>query len=278
MKRVQEARSFLFVPGDRADRFDKAVAAEADVVIIDLEDAVAPDRRIPAREAVAAWLASGGRAAVRVNAVGTADHDLDVATLREVVERGDVRSALLAVVVAKAEDPKDVSDLAEHLGVPVVPLLETAVGVQRAAQLASAEGVARLAFGHLDYAVDLGAAPTHQAMLHARSTLVQASRAAGLPGPVDGVTVALDDSRALDDDLSHALELGLTGKLLIHPRQVQPTHAAYRPSDEEAAWAERVLAAVEASADGHGALRIDGDMVDRPVLARTENILRRRDH
>lgn len=271
-QQIQEARSFLFVPGDREDRFDKAASSGADVVIVDLEDAVAPDRRSHARERARAWLASGGQAAVRVNAVGTTDHGLDVAALT------GASHGLLAVVIAKAEDPVEATDLSERLGVPVVPLLETATGVIRAADMAAASGVTRLAFGHLDYAVDLGASPTHQAMLLARSTLVQASRAAGRPGPVDGVTVALDDPRALAEDLAHAIELGLTGKLLIHPRQVEPTHAAYRPSDEETAWAERVVAAVRSSTAGHAVLQVDGAMVDRPVLARAENILRRREN
>ncbi|MDC5698753.1 CoA ester lyase [Intrasporangium calvum] len=277
VRHVQEARSLLFVPGDRPDRFDKAGAAGADLVIIDLEDAVAPGRRPGAREAATEWLASGGTAAVRVNAVGTADHDLDVAALTKLVAGHPDQHALLAVVVAKAEGSADLSGLAHRVGAPVVPLLETARGVQRAAELAEAQGVARLAFGHLDYALDLGAAPTRQAMLHARSMLVQASRAAGLPGPVDGVTAELDDFDRLVDDVAHGVELGFTGKLLIHPRQVEPTHAAYRPTSEEVAWAERVIAAVEAATGGRGALRVDGAMVDRPVIVRAETTLRRRD-
>lgn len=278
---VQTARSFLFVPGDRPERFDKAAAAGADVVIVDLEDAVALDRRAAAREALVAWLTGGGSAAVRLNAVGTQDHELDVAALATLAadEVGTTQQnprGLLAVVVAKAEDATALTAVAGRLRVPVVALLETAVGVLAAAQIAAANGVARLAFGHLDYAFDLRADSGHTAMLHARSTLVLVSRAAGLPGPVDGVTVALDDLVVLDDDLAHARELGLSGKLLIHPRQVEATHAAYRPSDDDVAWAERVVA-VAATGDGQGAIRLDGDMVDPPVLFRAQDILRRKD-
>lgn len=286
LTRVQQARSFLFVPGDRPERFDKAVASGADVVIVDLEDAVAPEQRPAAREALAAWLSGGGRAAVRVNASGTEDHEADLVALAAVTgQAGQSEGAgqagqgegagLLAVVVAKAEDPAALTAAHHRLGVPVVALVESAVGVQRAAELAAADGVARLAFGHLDHAVDLGAEPSRVAMLLSRSTLVLASRAAGLPGPVDGVTTALDDPELLADDLRHARELGLTGKLLIHPRQVERTHAAYRPSEDEVAWARKVLAAVEEH--GTGAVRVDGDMVDPPVVARAHDILRRKD-
>lgn len=276
LTRVQQARSFLFVPGDRPDRFDKAVGASADLVILDLEDAVAPERRPEAREHVAAWLAAGGAAAVRISAAGTPDHAADVEALSPLVAAGtDQDTGLLAVVVAKAEDPAALSALALRLRAPLLALVETARGVARAADITGAEGVARLAFGHLDLAADLGAEPTRKAMLHSRSVLVLASRAAGLPGPVDGVTTALDDTDLLTEDLGHARELGLTGKLLIHPRQVQATHAAYRPNEDEVAWAERVLTAV--AEGGTGAVRVDGDMVDPPVVARAQDILRRKD-
>lgn len=265
---VQAARSFLFVPGDRPERFDKAAAAGADVIIVDFEDAVGAEQRAVARESVRAWIRGGGSACVRVNASDSAEHGADVDALAGL-------DGLLGVMLPKACDATVASRLAERADAPVVALVESAAGMLKAAEIASAEGVARLAFGHLDYAVDLGSATSRTAMLHARSTLVLASRAAGLPGPVDGVTVALEDPTVLDDDLAHARDLGLTGKLLIHPRQVHATHTAYRPSDEEAAWAEKVLAAVSGT-DG-GAVRVDGDMVDAPVIARAKDIVRRKD-
>lgn len=272
MTDLQSARSFLFVPGDRPERFDKAVASGADVVIIDLEDAVAPEAKASAREAVVAWLAAGGRAAVRVNATDHPEHEADIAALAEVASAaGDSGSPLLAIVLPKADDPARASAIAAQTGGPVVALIESALGMARALELATATGVSRLAFGHLDYAVDLGSGNDHEAMLHARSTLVMASRAAGLPGPIDGVTTALDDASVLRQDLAHASNLGLTGKLLIHPRQVEVTHASHRPSADEVTWARRVL---EAAAAG-GAVRLDGDMVDAPVVARADEILRR---
>ncbi|RIK14350.1 MAG: CoA ester lyase [Acidobacteria bacterium] len=265
---VGSARSFLFVPGDRPERFDKAVAAGADLVIIDLEDAVGTEHKASARDAAVAWLRGVGSACVRVNAADNPEHHADLAALAGL-------AGLVAVVLPKASDPGAASAVAHQVGAPVVALVESAAGMLRAAEIAAADGVARLAFGHLDYAVDLGSDNGRTAMLHARSTLVLASRAAGLPGPVDGVTVALDDQGVLADDLAHAAGLGLTGKLLIHPRQVEATHTAYRPSPDEVAWAEKVLAAVADSSGG--AVRVDGDMVDAPVIARAHDILRRKD-
>lgn len=273
MTNVQTARSFLFVPGDRPERFDKAVATGADVVIIDLEDAVAPEAKATAREAAVAWLGAGGRAAVRVNAADSPEHEADLEALAAVAGDASDGAGLVAVVLPKAADPAHASQVAGRAGVPVVALVESALGILRAHELAAADGVTRLAFGHLDYAVDLGCDPGREAVLLGRSTLVLASRAAGLPGPIDGVTTALDDTEVLTDDLHYARSLGLTGKLLIHPKQVEPTHAAHRPSPDEVSWAERVLAAAETG----GAVRVDGDMVDAPVVARAEDILRRKD-
>lgn len=264
---VRSARSFIFVPGDRPERFDKANAAGADLTIIDLEDAVSVENKRTARKAAVAWLGGGGFACVRLNAAGSAEYEVDLTALSGI-------GGLVAVVLPKASEASVASAVAERTGVPVVALIESAVGMLRAAEIAGADGVARLAFGHLDYAVDLGCENSRTAMLHARSTLVLASRAAGLPGPVDGVTVALDDPAVLEDDIAHARELGMTGKLLIHPRQVEATHKAYRPSREEVTWAQKVLTAVRDVSGG--AIRVDGDMVDAPVIARAEEILRRK--
>ncbi|MGO0577584.1 HpcH/HpaI aldolase/citrate lyase family protein [Ornithinimicrobium panacihumi] len=279
MEQLRSARSFLFVPGDRPDRFAKAAAAGADVVILDLEDAVGPDHKGTAREAVVGWLADGHRAAVRINAVDSPEHAADLEALEGLRPGAGTgagtgeHAGLVGVVVPKAADPGTVSAIASRVGAPVIALVESAAGMVNAVELARAEGVARLAFGHLDYAADLGSESTRVAMTHGRSTLVMASRAAGLPGPVDGVTTALDDPTELADDLAHADELGMGGKLLIHPKQVGPTLAAYRPSEAELAWAHKVVSAARTS--GGGAVRVDGAMVDAPVVARAEEILRR---
>ncbi|OYO14339.1 CoA ester lyase [Enemella evansiae] len=271
------ARSLLFVPGDRPDRFDKALAAGADAVILDLEDAVAPDHKDQARDAVTTALverprnegveATGVPIVVRINAAGTPQHDADRAALT-----GIPADRLTAVLLPKAEDPEQIRSIAEATGRPVLALIETALGLHRAVEVAAEPAVTRLCLGHLDLAADLGCAPSRTAMLTARSALVLASRLADKPAPIDGVTPALDDPAALTEDIRHAVELGFTGKLLIHPRQVEPTHDALRPEPAELDWATRVLAA-----DGAGAARVDGVMVDAPVLTRARQLLARAD-
>ena len=267
MTPVEVARTLLFVPGSRPDRFAKAAASGADLVVVDLEDAVAESDKETARGAVAEWLGGDGAevgAAVRVNTIGSDHHGADVAALRGL-------PGLRAVVVPMAEDPDRLAALAERLGaeVAVLPLVETALGVHRVHYLAAAAGVRRLAFGHLDLAADLGSATDDTAMLMARSTLVLASRVARLPGPIDGTTTALDDPAAAAEDATRSRALGFTGKLCIHPNQVAPVNAAFRPTDDELAWAYRVLAAATAG----GVARVDGQMVDAPVLLRARNLV-----
>ncbi|MGW0707918.1 HpcH/HpaI aldolase/citrate lyase family protein [Streptomyces sp. NPDC002643] len=259
---VQSAKSLLFVPGDRPERFDKAVDTGADLVVIDLEDAVAEDRKDAARASAVEWLSRGGRACVRINDPSSPLCGADLDALADV-------PGLMAVMLPKADSPESLTVAAKRAGVPVIALIESATGMVRVHDIASTPGVVRLAFGHLDYALDLGADTGWSAMLHARSSLVLASRAAGLPGPVDGVTTALDDAQALRRDLRRAKEIGFTAKLLIHPRQVPFTHAAFRPDEEAVRWARRVVESVT----GGNAARVDGEMVDAPVVARARAIL-----
>ncbi|WP_371812658.1 CoA ester lyase [Saccharopolyspora sp. ASAGF58] len=170
------ARTWLFVPASTPHRFAKAVASGADAVVLDLEDAVGVDAKGDARESALAWLQGGGQARGRVNAAGTPWHDDDVGTLAEL-------PGVLGLVVPKAEDPDLLSALTRRLagGNRLVALVETALGVHRAFDIAEASGVLRLAFGSLDFAADVRVEHVDEALLLARSTLVLASRAAGLP-------------------------------------------------------------------------------------------------
>jgi citrate lyase subunit beta/citryl-CoA lyase len=254
------ARSLLFVPGDRPDRFAKAAAAGADAVVVDLEDAVAPAQKSAAREAVDGLLASGSKVAVRVNAVGTPWHDADV----ELARRHGA-----PVVLPKA----DAAALAAVDLTHVLALVETARGLLDAAEVAEHHQVRRLALGHLDLTAELGVSPQARTVVDsARTTLLIASVAAGLAGPVDGVTAQVRDADALADDLHAALALGCTGKLCIHPVQVPAVHAALAPDPATLAWARRVVAA-QADSDGAGVLLLDGQMVDAPVLLRAHHVI-----
>lgn len=254
----------LFVPGDRPDRFAKAAASGADAVILDLEDGVAPDRKDMARRAVAAHGLRGATVIVRVNAATTPWFGDDLAAL--------AAAGIAAIMLPKAETAAEVAEVRRRLGraLPVLPLIETARGLAGLAALLPVPGIAVAALGHLDLAVDLGCAPSWDALLLARSTLVLQSRLAGLPPPIDGVTPALDDEATAEADARAAAALGFGGKLAIHPRQVAPIRRGLEPSAAEVAWARRML-----SAEGAGAARVDGVMVDAPVLARARGILAR---
>ncbi|MEW1649055.1 CoA ester lyase [Streptomyces sp. NPDC091219] len=259
------SRSWLFVPGDRPSLFSKAATSDADVVILDLEDAVAPADKAEAREQVARYTADHP-AYVRINAADTEFHDADIATLA-------AHGAARGLVVPKVGTPHDIDRTVRQLGedIPIVVLVETAAGVENAARLAAHPATVRLAFGSVDFGLDAGVLGDGEEMLYARSRLVIASRAAGIAPPIDGVTTDLENSRKTASDAMRARRLGFGGKLCVHPRQVQWVNAAFMPSAEEIHWAERVVAAMKAS--GGSAVRVDGQMIDVPRWESARRIL-----
>ncbi len=266
-----ESVTWLFVPGSRSDRFDRAAGSGADEVILDLEDAVSPADKGDAREQVASWLGANGSGWVRINGSGTDWHDEDVAALGG-------RAGLRGVVVPKAEDPAALSAVRDRLPdeVGLVALVESALGVNRSSELAQCDAVDRLAFGSIDYAMDIGCEETDEALLLARSSLVVASRLGELPPPLDGVTVSTTDTDAVREAAVRARSLGFSGKLCIHPHQVGPVAEGFRPTAEQLEWATRVVGASVGAGVGAGGVGcVDGQMVDRPVLARARSILAR---
>jgi len=258
-------RSYLFVPGDRPDRFDKAVATGADIVVLDLEDAVLPKAKTGAREAIRDWLCKGGRAAVRINGIGTEWHEEDIVLL--------ATPGVAAVLLPKAEEPAALAAFASALpqGLPTVPLIESALGIWNARELAGVNGVTQLAFGSIDFQLDTGIEAEGEALLYARSRLVLASAIARIAPPVDGVTIAMDDEEQLRADITAARALGFGGKLCIHPRQVLAVHEGFAPDEATLAWARAVVAAARTS--DAGAVRVDGKLIDRPVVERAKRIL-----
>ena len=261
---VETARSWLFVPGDRPERFEKAAASGAEAVICDLEDAVAAESKSAARANVVDWLSRGGRACVRINAVDTPYFNDDCAALMQL-------PGLVGVVVPKAMEPASLAALGAALGPDdiIVALIESALALHRAYEIAATRGVARLAFGSVDFALDTGATENDLSLLYARSALVVASRAASLPGPIDGVTTALDDVELVRADAMKARHLGFGGKLCVHPRQVGAVHEAFMATDDELRWARHIVG----SATDDGASRADGLMIDKPVVDRARRIL-----
>jgi len=265
---IEDCSLFLFVPADRPERIPKALAAGADAIIIDLEDAVAPHNKPSARSGLADALA-GLEAIVpifmRINAIGTAWHAEDMAVVSALETAG--------VVLPKAESAADICSVRAGLGAQmlVIAIVETAKGLAAADEIAAHAD--RIAFGSVDFAADLGCAHVRDALLLARSRLVLAARLADRPAPIDGVTLSIRDESEIEDDARYSVALGLRGKLLIHPNQIAPARRGIAPTAQEVDWALRI---VDGVADG-AARAVDGAMVDAPVLARAQQILRSRD-
>jgi citrate lyase subunit beta / citryl-CoA lyase len=257
------ARSLLFVPGTRPERFAKALASGAHAVIVDFEDAVPLNEKDAARAATAAWLTAASPVLVRVNAAGTRWFDDDLALC--------AHPGVAGVVLPKAEDAAVVERVCDAIGdsTPVLPLIETAQGLWNAVAIGRAKRVPRLLFGSIDFQLDLNIRDDE--LLHYRSQLVLASRVAGIAAPIDGVTTAVDDAEAIRGDTLRAIALGFGGKLCIHPKQVAVVNGAFLPTAPEIEWARRVVAADAAS--GGAAVAVDGKMVDRPVLLKAQAIL-----
>ncbi len=263
-------RSYLFVPGTRPDRFGKALASGADAVVLDLEDAVAPDHKAAARDEVMRWLRTAApadrvRCVVRINDAASDWFADDLAAL--------VDTGVTQVMLPKAEQAQQVQSVVEAMPrVQVLALIESARGVAQVDEVASAHGVVRLVFGTLDFALDLDLDIRRDpiGLSYAAARIALASRMADLDAPVAGVTPQLDDEARLLADLALARCHGFGAKLCIHPGQVQPIHRALQPSEAELVWAKRVLAADAASP---GAARLDGRMVDLPVVRQARRTL-----
>lgn len=265
MKSMQP-RSYLFVPGNRTERFDKALASGADAVVVDLEDAVAPADKDAARAALAGWLHPSRPVWVRINGTDTAWFAGDLAAVGG--------PGVAGVMLPKAETAAQMAAVAAALpGMPILPIVETAAGVWRALEIAGASQVTRLAFGSVDLALDLDAQDGSATFDFARARVVLASRVAGIAAPVDGVTVALDAPAVLAEDLARAKRMGFGAKLCIHPRQVEAVNRGFLPDAEEIDWARRVMQAADAA--GGAAAALDGKMIDRPVIERARRILAR---
>ncbi|HKU70623.1 MAG TPA: CoA ester lyase [Burkholderiales bacterium] len=259
------SRSYLFVPGNRADRIAKARAAGPHAVIVDLEDAVAPTDKAAARTAVSQALSAEHPVLLRVNGPGTPWHDDDLALCKS--------PGVAGILLPKTEEADHVRHAASRLGSQafILPIIETAAGFANAGALAKAARVQRLAFGTIDFQLDLGIDGEEDELLFFRSRLVLESRLAGIQSPVDGVTVALDDPEALRRETLRSKRLGFGAKLCIHPKQVAVVNECFTPTAEEIAWAKRIVEA--ANKAGGAAVAVDGKMVDKPVILKAQEIL-----
>lgn len=254
----------LFVPGDRPERFAKAAASGTDMIIIDLEDAVAPQAKQAARAAAIAYLATGARAAIRINAPSSAEFETDlkaIATARPT-----------AIMVAKFEraDHADIVREAAGGDVAIIALIETVAAWRDLPGLLAQGRVAQAAVGTMDLAAELGCTPGSKTIEHARCMAIMASRMAGIAPPLDGVTTNFSDPAAAAAAAHEARDMGFGGKLCIHPRQVAPVFQAFLPSQEEIIWARTII---ERSTGGVS--NVDGEMIDAPVIRRAQSILSR---
>ncbi|MDA8047469.1 MAG: CoA ester lyase [Actinomycetota bacterium] len=275
-RRLPAPRSYLYVPATRPELIDKALASRADAVVLDLEDAVPPDHKAAARANAAAVLASAPPKPiyVRVNglASGLAMDDLAaVAT-----------DHLAGVRIPKVEGPDEVEAVRAALDAAgcaavVVPLIESALGVERAFAIASAHpSVATLAMGEADLRADLRAA-ADQGLDYARSRCVLAARAARRSPAVQSVHIRLDDETGLRLSTVRGRALGFGGRSAIHPAQVAVINDVFSPSEEERARAAAIVAAYqEAQAQGLAvAVSPDGEFVDAPVARDAAEVLAR---
>lgn len=269
--------TLLFVPADQPHMLAKAQQRRADAILIDLEDAVADDAKADARRHLRAQLETGALAGasavcVRINAIGEGgEDDLDALA----------GTSPAAVVVPKATDPRQVSQVRSTLEptVALIPQIESAKGVVALPELSRADGVVAIALGGEDLSVDLGVKRSSESLelLVPRALVALHARAVGVAA-IDTVYTRLDDESGLIREARLARQLGFTGKLVIHPAQIEAVRDVFAPSADEIAWARRVLHQIrpnDGEKDGAGVHVVDGVMVDAPVIAQAELILAR---
>ena len=261
----QPGPGWLFCPADRPERYAKAAAA-ADVVILDLEDAVAPADKPAAREALRAASLDPETTVVRVNAAGTVDHELDLAAL----EGTGIRRIMLAKTEGR-EDLRLLSDL------EVVALVETPLGLHRIDDIVTSPAVIGVMWGADDLVAGLGGTSSRRSdggfrdvARHARSRSLVAAKAFGLLA-LDSVHMDIPDLDGLAHACEDAVAVGFDATVAIHPSQVAVVRRSYRPSDDRIAWARDLLATAEGN---RGVFTFDGRMVDGPIFAQAERIMR----
>lgn len=284
-------RSFLFTPANVARRVEKALTLDADAVILDLEDSVAPSDKATSRKQVVEALGKPRRALayVRINAPST---PYCYGDLVETVQKG-----LDGVVVPKIESAAElhaidwlVANLERERGIPegsldLMPQVETAAGVQRVDRILQARSlrtykapwrVKRVCFGAADYGHDVGLSPTldEPELADARARVVLSSKAAGMENPIDSPWFHFKETEAFARALERSRRGGFQGRCCVHPDQIAPVNAAYMPSATEIAAAEKIVAAFrDAEKRGAAAIQVDGQMIDYPVAYRAQALL-----
>lgn len=270
---LASARSFLFVPANRPERFVKALNSGADAVILDLEDSVPQQSKADARIAIRQYWPqlkqSSCAIVIRINSPETELGQQDLAELQGL-------PGLDGVMVPKCEFVQTLQQVAQTFSeVPTLPIVESAAGYLALAAIAGAPLVCRLVVGHIDFLADTGmtCSDDQRELDSLRFQVAMCTRQAGLAPAVDGVTVSVDDEVLIRTDTERAIRFGFGGKLCIHPKQVPGVHATLAPSPVQVEWSQRVLAAMEASQGS--AVQLDGKMIDLPVVLQAQRLLAR---
>lgn len=263
--------NFLFVPGTRPERFSKALDSGANAVVLDLEDAVPEEEKDKARSAIRnAWhdfnADQKSRLVIRSNAPGSSFYAADLILAQEL--------NIACILIPKSESLDEINGAALVLpNTAIIPMIETALGLEHLREIAQSNQVIRLALGNLDLQADLGMICDEEEtqLQTARFQIVLASRLAQIAPPIDGVTPSTDDLKRINRDALRAKAMGFGGKLCIHPKQVSVVKAAFMPSQDELNWAQRVIEADQAS--NGAAVKLDGRMIDRPVVLLAQRTL-----
>ncbi|MBJ8343278.1 CoA ester lyase [Antrihabitans sp. YC2-6] len=229
------ARSWLLVPATKPEAFAPVPEDGVDAVIIDIEDAVSPPQKAAARRSAVDWLNNVGNAWVRLN-------DATTSFWAEDLEALAACKGLAGVMLAKVESGYQIEATADRLpeGTRILALIESAMGLEAAPEIARASGTFRLAFGSGDFRRDTGMSDDPAAMAYPRARLVICSRAARLPGPIDGPTVNRNES-ILRRDSALAASMGMTGRLCMHPEQALAVNQGLSPSADDVVWARDVI-------------------------------------
>ena len=264
---MADARSLLFVPGSQPERFEKAVATGADLVCIDLEDAVSPVDKAKARETTLDFLASGSvNAGLRLNGLSTKDGVADLYSLIE----NEIKPAF--VMVPKVEAPETIHLYRDWVGdqTQIIPIVETAKGLERAQEIFAALGVGYGLFGGVDYAADVGCALSYDGLLAPRTRLLNAAAVSGT-SLIDTPYTNVRDLEGLAHEIKKTRSIGMRARAAIHPDQIPIIHTSFSPTAEERDYAQRVIEAFDA-AEGKAAL-MDGKLIELPVIKAARRVL-----
>ena len=274
MKSLAHTKTWLFVPATRIDRLEKAFASGADAVIVDLEDAVAQADKAQARAALKDYYAAQHEAKsyrpiwLRINQASSAEFAKDLALCQQLPK-------LAGVLLAKVEQAADIEKVNQETGLPVIAVIENAIGLYRANEMAEARGMVAFSYGFLDLCNDLqvqvGTASADIIANQIRYQLILTSKVHQLLAPIDSVYVDFNDSAGLHKRVQLWSQMGMSGMLCIHPKQVDIVKEALQPTESEIEFAQRVVAEYERS--GQAIFKVDGNMIDAPVIERSHQLL-----